>query len=169
MNLFLCRYFLGKWYFSSTKLYKNVTFIWTHPCVGKMELKGLKKIWIISKAHEFMNFLKFLCLNRFLKGSITKIKQYIMTEHIICCVNKEWDVLLFTKILKLICLFITFRHIQQMIVVSLYWWKREPWSIIQCSWEETTDLPHVNWQTFSHSHIGASRIRTDAGWMWEVL
>jgi hypothetical protein len=34
--------------------------------------------------------------------------------------------------------------------------------------EETTDLPQVNWQTFSHSHIGPSRIRTDAGWRWEL-
>jgi hypothetical protein len=52
--------------------------------------------------------------------------------------------------------------------VSYYWWKREPRYIIQCIWEETTDLPQLNWKTFSHSHIGPSRIRTDAGWRWEV-
>jgi hypothetical protein len=36
-------------------------------------------------------------------------------------------------------------------------------------WEETIDLPQVNWQTSSYSHIGPNRIRTDAGWRWEVL
>jgi hypothetical protein len=57
-----------------------------------------------------------------------------------------------------------FRHTQQF----YYWWKREPRYIIQCICEETTDFPHVNWQTFSHSHIGPFRIRTNAGWRWEV-
>jgi hypothetical protein len=36
--------------------------------------------------------------------------------------------------------------------------------ILQCIWEETTDLPQVNWQTFSHSPIGRSKIWTDADW-----
>jgi hypothetical protein len=35
-------------------------------------------------------------------------------------------------------------------------------------WEETTVLPQVNWQTVSHSHVGPSRIWTDAGWRGEV-
>jgi hypothetical protein len=35
--------------------------------------------------------------------------------------------------------------------VSFYWWKREPRYIIQCIWEETTDLLQVMWKTFSHS------------------
>jgi hypothetical protein len=56
-----------------------------------------------------------------------------------------------------------------MMAVRFYWWKRELRYIIQCILGETTDLPHVNWQTFSHSHIGQSRIRTDAGWRWETL
>jgi hypothetical protein len=33
---------------------------------------------------------------------------------------------------------------------------------------KTTDLPQVNWQKFLHSHIGPSRIRTDAGWRREA-
>jgi hypothetical protein len=52
--------------------------------------------------------------------------------------------------------------------VSYYFWKRETRCIIQCVWEETVDLLQVNWQPFSHRHIGPSRIRTDAGWRWEV-
>jgi hypothetical protein len=75
--------------------------------------------------------------------------------------------------------------------VNYYWWKRKPRHIVQCIWEETTDLPQVNWQTFSLSHIGqdsnrrglevrglvewdrshlvtSGKIRTDAGWRWEV-
>jgi hypothetical protein len=36
---------------------------------------------------------------------------------------------------------------------------------MQCIWEETTDLPQVNWQTFTHSHIGTSRMQIDAGCM----
>jgi hypothetical protein len=71
-------------------------------------------------------------------------------------------------------LFRIFCHTKQffsykiMMVVHCYWWKKEPRYIIQCIWEETTDLPQVNWQTFSHSHISRSRIRTDVGWRWEV-
>jgi hypothetical protein len=34
-------------------------------------------------------------------------------------------------------------------------------------WGDTTNPLRVNWQTFQHSHIGTSRIRTDAGWRWE--
>jgi hypothetical protein len=69
-------------------------------------------------------------------------------------------------------LFIIFSDIQKffsyMMVVSLYWLKRESRYIIQYIWEETIDLPKVNWQTFSHSHIGSSRIWTEAGWGWEI-
>jgi hypothetical protein len=85
-------------------------------------------------------------------------------------------VVVFLLICLFVCLFVyhLFRHTQQffsyMMAVSFYWWKREPRYryIIQCIWVGTTDLPQVNWQTFSHSHIGTSRIQTDAGWRWEV-
>jgi hypothetical protein len=55
-----------------------------------------------------------------------------------------------------------------MMAVSIYWWNRELRYIVQCIWGEITDLQQVNWQTFSHSHIGTNRIRTDAGWRWEA-
>jgi hypothetical protein len=77
-----------------------------------------------------------------------------------------------TVVCLLVYLFLIFRHTQQffsyMMAVSFYWWKREPRYIIQCIWGETTDLRQVNWHTFSHCHIGTSRIQTDVGWRWEA-
>jgi hypothetical protein len=99
----------------------------------------------------------------FKKTFQTKIHSMIVSYHLECLhifLIKDW---LIVRI---------FRHTQQffsyMMAVIYYWWKSEPRYITQCIWEETTDLPQVKWQTFSHSHIGPSRIRTDTCWRWEV-
>jgi hypothetical protein len=73
--------------------------------------------------------------------------------------SKKWlQVCVCSITINFWCLFgfleIIFRHTQQyfsyMMTVSFHWWKKEPIYSIQCIWEETTDLPQVNWQCEFH-------------------
>jgi hypothetical protein len=50
-------------------------------------------------------------------------------------------------------LFVCFALFATLNIFSVIWWRSVSMDGIQCIWGETTNLPQVNWQTFSHIQI----------------